>query len=210
MAKQIVFVDGVGGKRYMRGAFIKFFESKGYQVHCFDYSASSQTLEDILTRLIDLLTKISSNGEFYAIGYSFGGVALRIALNQLKPSSIQASKIILLASPLKPMRLSTRLRDWRIYRWMAGECGQFIADNKLIEKVPMPENPTACVVGTWPWFGVFWYLFGLHIENDGMVATDEALPPHAIQSFFVNASHAFIPSNDRALRIMYEWLSDEH
>lgn len=194
----------------MRGALVKFFERNGYQVHCFDYSASSQTLKDITTRLTVFLTKISSNGEFHAIGYSFGGVVLRIALDQLKPVSIQASKIILLASPLTAMRLSIRLRDWRIYRWLTGECGQFVANNELIGKVPMPEIPTACVVGTWPWYGVFWYLFGLKFENDGMVATDEALPPDTIPHFSVNASHAFIPSNDRALRMMHEWLSCKH
>lgn len=194
----------------MRGALVTFFERKGYHVHCFDYSASSQPLEEITKRLTVFLTKISSNGEFHAIGYSFGGVVLRIALNQLKPASIQASKIILLASPLKAMRLSTRLRDWHIYRWLTGECGQFVANEKLMKEVPLPNIPTAFVVGTWPWYGVFWYLFGLKIENDGMVATDEELPPDSIPHFSVNASHAFIPSNSLALQMMHEWLSSEY
>lgn len=207
MASQIAFIDGVGGKRYMRGRLIRHFRSKGQQVHCFDYAPSRQSVDEIRARLRDFLRQVAAQGEFHAIGYSFGGVLLRLALADLEAEGIRPVKVALLASPLTAMRLAMRLRHWRLYRWMSGECGQFAAQQALMAQVPLPGVPTACVYGTWPWLGVFGCFFGNRIGHDGMVAVDEAMAPQHghLRAFPVAASHAFIPSNARALDALHGW-----
>ena len=207
MASQIAFIDGVGGKRYMRGRLIRFFQGRGQQVHCFDYVPSRQSVDEIRARLRDFLRQVAAQGEFHAIGYSFGGVLLRLALADLQAEGIQPVKVALLASPLTAMRLSQRLRHWRLYRWMAGDCGQFAAQQPLMAQVPLPGVPTACVYGTYPWLGVFPWLCGRELGNDGMVATDEAHPPQHrhLAAFPVPASHAFIPSHRGALTALHAW-----
>ncbi|MBB2486143.1 hypothetical protein H5407_13045 [Mitsuaria sp. WAJ17] len=207
MATHIAFIDGVGGKRFMRGRLIRYFQSRGLQVHCFDYVPSRQSVDEIRARLRDFLRQVAAQGEFHAIGYSFGGVLLRLALTDLGAEGIQPVKVALLASPLTAMRLSQRLRHWRLYRWMAGECGQFAAQQALMAQVPLPDVPTACVYGTWPWLGVFGCFFGRGLGNDGMVAVDEArAPQHGhLPAFPVAASHAFIPANVQALAALHGW-----
>lgn len=207
MVQHLVFVDGVGGKRWMRGRLIAHFQRQGQQVHCFDYSPAQESVELIRARLRDRLRQIAGQGEFHAIGYSFGGVLLRLALADLHADGIQPVKVALLASPLTAMRLSMRLRRWGLYRWMAGDCGQFAAQPERMSGVPLPQVPTACVVGTYPWLGVLPWLCDRRLANDGMVATDEAHPPQHrhLPVFSVPASHAFIPSHTGALEALQAW-----
>ncbi len=209
MASHIAFIDGIGGKRFMRGRLIRYFQRQGLQVHCFDYAPSRQSLDEIRARLRDFLRQVAAQGEFHAIGYSFGGVLLRLALADLRAEGVQPAKVALLASPLTAMRLSMKLRHWRIYRWTCGECGQFVAQQALMAQVPLPSVPTACVYGTWPWLGPFVWLFGRRLAHDGMVAVDEArAPQHAhLPAFAVAASHAFIPANGAALVALLEWFN---
>ncbi|MFZ6679620.1 esterase/lipase family protein [Undibacterium sp. Tian12W] len=199
--RQIVFIDGVGGKRYMRGTFVRYFEQRGYKVLCFDYKVSSQSFDQIQKKLSELLTAVGSQGNYHAVGYSFGGVLLRSLNEQLEPH-LRPRRAVLLASPLRAMRLARRLRHWKIYQILTGECGQFAADEERMSKVPMLSIPCAHVYGTWPWLGAFCFFFGFNLPHDGMVAAEEAMPSSQAQAIPVPASHAFIPSNVHALRAM--------
>jgi len=209
--RQIVFIDGVGGKRYMRGKLVRYFERRGYTVHCFDYLASSHSLDEIKKNLIEFLSRVATAGTYHAVGYSFGGVLLRSLNEQLIEQNLQPERAVLLASPLRAMRLASRLRDWKIYRALTGECGQFAADEDRMSKVPMLDIPTAHVYGTWPWLGAFGFFFGFGFPHDGMVDAEEAIPSSLALSVPVpvsvpvSASHAFIPSNDSALKAMEDW-----
>ncbi|MBI3728239.1 MAG: alpha/beta hydrolase [Burkholderiales bacterium] len=202
--RQIVFIDGVGGKRYMRGKFVRYFEQRGYSVACFDYQVASQSLDEIKKNLSDFLSRIGNAGDYHAVGYSFGGVLLRSLNEQLAPP-LRPRRIVLLASPLRAMRLARRLQDWKIYRFLTGECGQFAADDDLMNSVPLLDIPTAHIYGVWPWLGAFGVFFGFKFPHDGMVAADEALPSSQAHSVPVPASHAFIPLNDDALRAIEQW-----
>lgn len=209
--RQIIFIDGVGGKRYMRGKFVRHFEKRGYMVRCFDYCVSSQPLDDIKKNLVEFLSSVARAGSYHAVGYSFGGVLLRSLNEQLRELKLQPKRVVLLASPLRAMRLASRLRNWKIYQLMTGECGQFAADEESMSKVPMLDIPTAHVYGTWPWLGAFGFFFGFGFPHDGMVDAEEAIPPSLALSVHlsvpVSASHAFIPSNDSALKAMEQWFN---
>ncbi|MCH8622281.1 alpha/beta hydrolase [Undibacterium sp. TS12] len=205
--RQIVFIDGVGGKRYMRGKFVRYFEQRGYTVFCFDYKVASQSLDDIKKDLYVFLSAVGGKGAYHAIGYSFGGVLLRSLNAQLREHQLQPARAVLLASPLRAMRLASRLRDWKIYQVMTGECGQFAADDERMSKVPLLDIPCAHIYGTWPWLGAFAVFFGFGFPHDGMVAADEAVPSPQAQAIPVPASHAFIPSNTHALQAVEQWFS---
>ncbi|MBC3883146.1 hypothetical protein H8K35_17245 [Undibacterium sp. LX40W] len=209
MSKQLLFVDGVGGKKYMRGALIRHFERCGYTVHCFDYLPSKQSITQIKQDLTAAVEKLAALGEYDAIAYSFGGVILRMVLQELSDRDIQPRRLVLLASPLKAMRLSQRIRDWHTYHWMAGECGQLVADEKRMAAISVPPIPTASVYGLWPWLGALGVFAGFGFDHDGMVTADEACASEMVTRFPVSASHGFIPSNQEALRLMQKWFDDD-
>lgn len=205
MAKQLVFIDGVGGKRYMRGRLIRHFEQAGYSVHCFDYRAASQSVAEIKARLAAVLREVSARGDYCAMGYSFGGVLLRSVLQEAGASLALPRRIVLLASPLVGMRLAGALKNWWIYKALTGECGQIAADPAAMARVGMPATPTACIYGIWPWLGVLGFLAGFRRPHDGMVAADEAFSEQCQFAAPVRASHAFIPANAAALAAAQGW-----
>lgn len=205
MAKQLVFVDGVGGKRYMRGKLIRYFEQRGFSVHCFDYSASSQPLLNMKAQLSAVLKEVAARGEYHAMGYSFGGVLLRLVLQELATSLAPPRRIVLLASPLASMRLASILKTWRIYKALTGECGQLVADPGAMAKIPFPSVPTACIYGVWPWLGALGVFAGFRLPHDGMVTKDEAAPEKFQFAAPISASHAFIPSHPSALAVAHGW-----
>jgi hypothetical protein len=205
MAKQLVFIDGVGGKRYMRGKLIRYFEQRGYSVHCFDYSASSQSLPDMKAQLSAVLKEVAARGEYHAMGYSFGGVLLRLVLQEYGAEAPPPRRIALLASPLTSMRLASTLKKWRIYKAMTGECGQLVADADEMAKIPFPPVPTACIYGIWPWLGALGIFAGFRLPHDGMVTKEEAAPEKFQFAAPISASHAFIPAHPSALAVAHGW-----
>jgi hypothetical protein len=204
MTRQLVFIDGLGGRRYMRGALIRHFERLGYAVRCFDYAAASRPLRDIQAELTALLREVAVAGDYHAIGYSFGGVLLRSVLQDA--ASVPAPRrMVLLASPLKPMRLARALRNWRLYQALTGECGQLVADEEAMARIAPPPVPTACIAGVWPWLGALGLLAGFRLPHDGMVAADEATWAGADRFTAIRASHAFIPAHRDALAAASGW-----
>ncbi|MFZ6798870.1 esterase/lipase family protein [Undibacterium sp. Di24W] len=204
---QIVFIDGIGGKRYMRGGLIRFFSELGYSVDCFDYSASKQSLAEIKNRLRQFLTDVGTRGDYMAIGYSFGGVLIRQILQESGEGIRRPVRLVLLASPIREVRLSLRTSSWRIFKLLAGECGQVTANPAVMDRISMPEIPTACIYGVWPWLGPLGFFEGFQLPHDGMLAVQEVLAPDAEISIPIHASHAFIPNNREALIAIHNWFN---
>lgn len=191
----------------MRKPLVRHFEGQGYAVRCFDYKAATEPLAEIQRRLLDLLREAAKLGPYDAIGYSFGGVLLRIALSQDSAGAVYPARIVLLASPLKGMRLAKALKDWRLYRLFTGEPGQFVANDQEMSSIPWPAAPVASIYGVWPWLGVLGFITGFRSAHDGMVTAEEASSPLVSASFAISASHALMPQSSGALSAASIWLS---
>lgn len=206
LVKTLLFIDGVGGKRYMRGRLQRYFAERHYQVDCFDYLPSRQTLAEIQANIHRFFDRHATTPELYCVGYSFGGVLLRQVLAERPELAVK--RVVLLASPTKALSLAERMIDWRSFHWTAGECGQFVANQAAMASVAMPSAPTAAVYGTWPYIGVLSFLRGFKHDHDGMVSVAEACALPVQHAVAIPASHAFIPSNDMALQAMATWFDE--
>ncbi|MDM4765064.1 alpha/beta fold hydrolase [Pelomonas sp. SE-A7] len=209
MVRQLVFVDGIGGRAAMRKQLRRFFAAEGYEVHCFDYRAGSESIGDIEARLAQLLASIAASGDYQLIGYSFGGVLARRVLLDASFDLPLPHRLVMLASPSAASTLSSRFRHWRLYRRLTGECGQLAADAEAMQAIGRPAVPTACVYGTWPWLGVLGLLVGFGNWHDGMLTRDEVAPQDFEQAVPMRVSHAFIPAHGPALQAMRAWFEAE-
>lgn len=204
---QIIFIDGIGGKTYMRGGLVRYFTKLGYTVVCFDYSASTQSLSEIENRLRQVLIDLSASGDYMAIAYSFGGVLIRQILQESSEDFRLPMRLVLLASPVRAVRLSSRMQSWSLFERLAGECGQVTADPQLMNHIAMPAIPIACIYGVWPWLGPLGFFEGFQLPHDGMLAVEEVLVPNAELHVPIQASHAFLPGNREALKTMHYWFT---
>ncbi|MBR7800662.1 alpha/beta hydrolase [Undibacterium fentianense] len=202
---QIVFVDGIGGKQYMRSGLIRYFTQLGYTVTCFDYSASTQSLLEIKGRLQRCLREVGTRGAYFAIGYSFGGVLIRQLLQDCNEGLRKPDKLVLLASPVRAVRLAQRTNKWRIFTWFARECGMLTSDSVAMQGIAIPPIPIACIYGVWPWLGPLGFFDGFKIQHDGMLSVEEVRLPNADLCVPIQASHAFIPNNREVLENIHRW-----
>src|SRR5471032_3009336 len=106
---QIIFVDGIGGRRFLRGALLNHFAAHGHACHHFDYRPSRESLEQIRARLKDRFTSIAMAGPYVVIGYSFGGVLARSVLTT-HPDLPQPERLVLVASPMQSLLMCRRFR----------------------------------------------------------------------------------------------------
>jgi pimeloyl-ACP methyl ester carboxylesterase len=146
----------------------------GIQPWFFSYSTAREDFSQIAKRLALCLEDLSPK-PCIAIGHSLGGLLLREAIARLGDASAKPQHLFLLAAPAYSPRLARRLRSNPVYRAIAGDAGQLLADKDRIAAVATPCVATTCIVGTAGWRGN-WSPFQDE-ENDGIVATTEATLP---------------------------------
>jgi hypothetical protein len=209
MAIQVVFIDGIGGKRYMRGSIVNFFKEHGFDITCFDYAASSESFDVVKARLGVLLESVSAQGKYFVIGYSFGGILARAVLNESNFKFLPPMHLILLASPVKSSLLCRRFVNWKLFQMMTGEFGKVAASEMSMAAIELPNVPTSCVYGVWPWLGPLVLVNGFTKKHDGMLLEDEIAPQLFLNAIAIKASHAFIPSNALVLRFILDCFNVE-
>ncbi len=207
MKKQLVFIDGIGGRSYMRKGLIGYFERAGFDVACFDYRPARHSYREITSNLLAFLRQIAQRGPYQAIGYSFGGILLRQVLQDSNEAALRPEKLVLLASPLKATRLCQRVQNWGIYKILTGDCGELVANQEKMQAIALPELPLICINGNWPWLGVSGLFFGYQANHDGMLMLDETQPPAGITHYTISASHAFLPQHAEVLNHIKDFLN---
>lgn len=190
-----MFVDGIGGRRCMRRALMTRLAANGHACHYFDYRPSRQPLDAIQAMLADRLRLVAEAGSYVLVGYSFGGVLARSTLTAF-PGLPQPSRLLLVASPTRSLRMCRAVSHLAIFRWLTGESGALLASDRAMNEIGFPEVCTTCIYGTAPLARRF-SLAGAG-TNDGMVSVEEIEPQRFQDSVPVPVSHPFIPG-DRAV-----------
>ena len=188
----IVFVDGIGGRRLLRKALLRRFEARGHNCHYFGYRPSRESFETIRHRLGDRLITVATRGPYLLIGYSFGGVPARSALTVL-PATPLPLRLVLVASPMHSLRRCRRFADLAIFRWLTGDCGKLLASESSMQDVAVPKVPTTCIYGTKGYAGPL--ALGGRAINDGMIAVAAIDPQSFDDVLAVRASHPFIATS---------------
>jgi len=202
---QIVFVDGIGGRRRFRQPLFQHFAAQGLDCHHFDYRPSRQNFVDIRAQLGNLLSAIAAQGPYVLIGYSFGGVLARAVLTGHSSAVPPPQRLILVASPITSMQMCRRFSNWAIFRWLNGDCGQLLAsESQMLALLPLPSVPTTCIYGSNGYSGP--HALAGREANDGMVAVSEASPHLFADVVAVHASHPFIATCGAVIKAIQDRL----
>lgn len=142
-------------------------KQRGLHCETFGYFAGGTTFDAIASRLKDRLEDQPDG--YLAVGHSLGGLVLRRALAQ---GARPPAHLFLLGTPNKGSRLARQLKSKAIFRLLAGDSGQLLADPERIESLGALEVPTTVIAGTaGPRVGKRPFGEELH---DGIVALSEA------------------------------------
>lgn len=168
---QLLFVHGLGATRFDFLLNARRLRRHGHHCSAFAYWAAFESLASIRQRLIARLTAMAQQGDYAVIGHSLGGVLLRDALLQLPAGVHPPCHLFLLGSPMLATQANQFLNRSRIYRYLAGPCGQLVASASAMAAIGLPALPTTCIAGTRGLTGRY-SPFGTQ-ANDSIVRTAE-------------------------------------
>lgn len=179
---------------------LRKLKQAGHRVHTFAYFVTLDSFGAIRHRLHRRLRDLAAEGEYCLIGHSLGGVLLRAALADASDLPRPPRRVFLLGSPMRPSRLAARLKDNRLFRLLARDCGQLLASPERMQAVPRVDAPTTVVMGT-RGLGGRWSPFGGE-QNDGLVSVSEVRPSWPCQWVEVPVTHTFLPSHSRVAELL--------
>jgi hypothetical protein len=183
-----ILVHGMGRTPASQLVLAARLRRRGFGVHLFGYS-TFRPFAATVERLAARVRKVAGAGEpFVLVGHSLGCVLIRAALPGLAP--LRPLACFFLAPPSRPTRAARRFAGNPLYRLLAREPGQLLADADFMAALPLPPVPVRVYAGTAGFRGRFSPFAGE--ANDGILAVSETtLPPdHAV--VLVPAVHTFI------------------
>jgi pimeloyl-ACP methyl ester carboxylesterase len=194
---RVLLVHGLGRTPWSMAQLARCLRRAGHTTESVGYIAAFEAFDHIRDRVRTRLLEHAASGPYAAIGHSLGGLLLRAALADFPQTVPPPRLLVTLGTPTRPPRLAQRLRKVWLYRRLAGECGQLLANADFLASLHVPNVPYTAIAGTrgWPrYIGPFDGAL-----NDGVVALDETTAAASAEHLHVPAFHTFL-MNSRAVQ----------
>ncbi|MBN2676177.1 MAG: lipase [Alphaproteobacteria bacterium] len=193
MKETVILLHGIlKTSRHMR-PLADFLIKQGYSVQNIDYPSTKYDLEE-LTEMIWHKVKWLQKDKVHLIGYSMGGLLIRVLLKKHKLKNL--GKVVQIGTPNHGSEVADFLKKSWLYRKIFGQAGQQLVTNqKSFEHLigQSVEGEWGIIAGSFsldPISSIF--LKGL---NDGKVSVQNTKIKGMSDHCFVSASHLFLPKN---------------
>lgn len=193
-AVHILFVDGLGGAKVWRRSLLARLREGGHETAYFSYYSPLHDFASIRARLVGRIGLLASGGDYALVGYSFGGVLIRSALQSLEAGTSAPKHLFLLGSPVRSLKLSKFFGGCVAYQLLTGDCGHLVASPRRMQEIGIPALPTTCIVGTKGIRGLS-NLLSSRVMSDGMVSESESCPHRFTDVVRLPVSHPFLPES---------------
>lgn len=187
-----ILIHGMGRTPLAMLVLAARLRAAGFRPVLFGYSVTLETWEGCLARLEKFLGRHAATGDFILVGHSLGSVLIRAVLPKLAHPPLGC---FFLAPPTVACAAARRLAARGVYRVIAGEMGQLLANESFMAGLPVPGVPTKIYSGTGGPVGRY-SPFGAE-PNDGVLAVSET-GLAGVPLMRVPAIHTFI-MNGRAV-----------
>lgn len=172
--EKVILVHGMGRTAASMLLMARRLKDAGYPTVLFNYFVSMEPLDEIAERLVWTVER-KVRRPFALVGHSLGGVLARMTASRLREAGLQ--KLVMLGPPNTSPVLAQAFRDMPVFRLLAGDAGQKLADPDFHAALPIPEIPTLIFAGkSGP--RALWLPQGKG-ENDGVVQVEETMLPGA-------------------------------
>ena len=178
---------------------------RGHEVYYFGYISFIERFIGIVDRFVRMIQQTVGAEPYTIVSHSLGGLIARAALPHLQKNLPQ--HLIMLAPPNQPSRMAKRAQRHSLYAWVAGECGQKLADNAFYKSLPRPTILTTIIAGVGGPQGKLSPL-GLE-ENDWVLSVAETRLGQGERLLTVNAAHALIMHSREVARLILDSLAAE-
>jgi esterase/lipase len=177
-----------------------YLGKENYDVINLNYPSTDYSLEE-LTKILkkDISLKITEDKKVNFVGYSMGGILVRIIAGQQKYKNM--GRVVQLAPPNGGSEVSDFIKDWWIYKKIYGPAGQQLTTNQgRIANVL--NNKIDYELGIIAGNSTIDPISSLIIpgDDDGKVSIESTKLEGMKDHIVINASHTFFPSNKEVKR----------
>ncbi len=149
---RVFLLHGLGRTVVSMALLAHRLERAGHRTTLFGYQVVTADLEAIghrfVERVLRVLAEDAADGallEYAVVAHSLGGVVTRLAATGLPPGFC---RFVMLGVPSRSPAVARALRKNPVYRLVAGDAGQKLADPAFFERLPLPAVPSLVVAGT--------------------------------------------------------------
>ncbi len=201
----VLFVHGMGRSPISGWPLLWQLKQAGLKTSTFGYWVNASSFEQIVTRLVSTISALSAQDDVVLVGHSLGGVLLRAAINALPEGSKPPYALFLLGSPQQSSLLATRLSRSSIFQFLSHDCGQLLASDERMARVPPVSIPTVAIIGVSGPRGRH-TPFGDEL-NDGVVSVTEVSAAWMQDQVQVSILHTLMPSSRHIARMIVQKLA---
>lgn len=192
----VVILHGIARSKSHMQDLADYLSDKNYDVINIDYPSTDYDLEK-LSKIIqkEISAKVTEDKKINFVGYSMGGLLVRIILNQKNYKNM--GRVVQLATPNKGSEVSDFLEDNFLYKKIYGPAGQeLITDQQKIKDLLNDKiyYELGIIAGN---FTIDPISSGIIPgDDDGKVSIESTKLKGMKDHIIVSASHTFFPGNE--------------
>jgi esterase/lipase len=204
----VVILHGIArSKSHMEG-LEKYLSQNGYDVINLNYPSTDYSLEE-LTKILkkEISSKITQNKKVNFVGYSMGGLLVRIILAQQTYKNM--GRVVQLAAPNQGSEVSDFVKNWWLYQKIYGPAGQQLTtDQKKIANLldKKIDYDLGVIAGNFTIDPISSMI--IPGNDDGKVSIESTKVKGMKEHIVVSASHTFFPSNKQVQEQTLNFLRD--
>jgi hypothetical protein len=184
-----LLIHGLGRTALSMSLLAIRLKYKHIQPSLFSYSARSESLKAVQTRLCDTIENKMTDDDYILIGHSLGSVLIRSIINK---TNHKPKAIFLIAPPSIACKAARFFSTFFLFRWFTGEMGLKLASKQFMSSLPVPSVPTKIYAGT---AGITSHCSPFKgLQNDGILSVDEVVL-NDLPIIKVHSLHTFIMNN---------------
>lgn len=190
----VVLLHGIArSSKHMEG-LERFLQKQGYDVINLDYPSTDYPMEALAERIHkDLLKKLNEDKPVHFIGYSMGGLLVRVILHKYK--SKRLGRVVQLAPPNNGSEVADFFKTNWLYKEIYGPAGQqLITDQQKIRNLFGEIDYELGIIAGNSTIDPFSSLI-IPGDDDGKVSITSTKVKGMKDHLVVAASHTFFPTN---------------
>jgi len=206
----VVVVHGLYINPYYMAQISDYLSKNGYDVINVAYPSTKYNLENLAKyvekEIIDHIE--DKNRVVNFVGYSLGGVILRVMHKNYRPANM--GRVVQIGVPNKGSEIADQLSNSKFFSWLLGPIlKQLVTKQEHVEHL----------------FGSIDYELGVIVskksrntlfrsyfsgDNDGLVAVNSALLDGSKESYIIDAAHELMPFNKEIMQQTLFFVRDGH